>query len=681
MKNIKVIFLTLLIAALFNSCKDDDALTSVNLGVPQNIDAKFSIKQDNSGEVTITPSAEGANFFFVNFGDGSEVSEDFQAGKNVTHTYEEGIYTVEIFAKNISGEIASAQKEIVVSFLPPENLVVNIIISSSNPLEISVEASAENAMGFNVFFGEVEEEEPTFVLLGELGLYQYSSVGTFTVTVVALSGGEATTTYQEEITITDPFVMPIDFESSTVNYLFNNFGGGEANGVPIIDNPSPNNVNNSQKVASYTKPIGSEVWAGTSALLNEPIDFSSTTTIAMDVWAPQAGTPILFKIEQDGSPDIFVESIQNTEVANEWHTLTFNLPGANEGPNFNVIALFFNWETSGNGETYYFDNIRLTNPVTLGLPLDFEAGAGFYNFIEFAGAPTEVISNPDQSGINTSAHVARTLKASGAATFAGAFIDLTEPIDLSISSTLSLKVWSPIASNEVLLKLENPNTNAETEVSAILNTNNEWTEITFDFTNAPGANLTEDWSRVIFFFDFGNTGSGLEFFFDDLNYVTDADSDIIGTWIMANEAGSLGVGPSIGDISWWNCNGPCLTERACYFDDTYTFDADGTFTNGFGTGDTWVESWQGVPSDQCSDPVAPHNGSNPSTYTLSGNILTLNGQGAYIGLAKAVNAGELPNVPLPSNVIYNITFESPTVMTIIIEAGSGVFWQYKLVKQ
>lgn len=678
MNKIKIIFITLFIAAGFTSCKDDDALTSVNLGVPQNIGAKFSIKQDNSGDVTITPSAEGANFFFVNFGDGSEISDEFQAGRSVSHTYEEGIYTVEIFARNIAGEIASVEKEIVVSFLPPENLEVNITISTTNPLEISVEASADNAMGFNMFFGEVEDEEPTFILRGELGVYEYSSVGTFTVTVVALSGGEATTTYQEEITITDPFVMPIDFESTTVNYLFNNFGGGEGDGVPIIDNPDPNNVNNSQKVASYTKPVGSEVWAGTSALLNEAIDFSSTTTIAMDVWAPQAGTPILFKIEQEGSPDIFVESIQNTEVANEWHTLTFNLPGANEGPNFNVIALFFNWETSGNGETYYFDNIRLTNPVTLGLPLDFEAGAGFYNFIEFAGAPTEVISNPDQSGINTSANVARTLKASGAATFAGAFIDLTEPIDLSISSTLSLKVWSPIANNEVLLKLEDPITDAEFEVSTVVNTTNEWTEVTFDFS---GADTSVDWSRVIFFFDFGNTGSGLEFYFDDLNYVTDAESDIVGTWVMANEDGSLGVGPAVGDVSWFNCNGPCLTERACYFDDTYTFGADGSFTNGFGAGDTWVEEWQGVANPQCGTPVAPHNGTNPATYSLNGNALTLSGEGAYLGLAKALNGAELPNVPVPSEITYTVQFESPTVMRAHIQVEGIGIWQFKLVKQ
>lgn len=678
MNKFKIILLTLFVALGFSGCEDDEGLVNANIGAPQNIDASFSIKQDNSGEVTITPTAVGANSFFINFGDGSEVSDEFQTGKSVRHTYAEGTYTLEIFARNIAGEIASAEKELVVSFLPPENLEVNISISTSNPLEVTVEASATNAFGFNMTFGEVEEEEPILVLTGEVGVYEYSTVGTFTITVVALSGGEATTTYTEEITITDPFLLPITFESTTVNYNFNNFGGGEGNGVPIIDNPDPNDVNNSAKVGSYIKVAGSQVWAGTSALLNENIDFSTTTSIAVDVWSPQAGIPVLFKIEQEGNPDVFVEVEQNTTVANQWETLEFTLEGANEN-DFSILAIFFNFGTSGTGETYYFDNIRTFNPVNIALPLDFEADANAYSFTEFSGAPTEVIVNPDASGINTSTQVAKTLKDNGAATFAGAFIDLDSPIDFSVSSTLSLKVWSPIANNQVLLKLEDLNSDAEIEVSQVVNTTNEWVELEFDFS---AADPSIEWGRVIFFFDFNVPGSGLEFYFDDLSYVTEASNDLIGTWQVASENGSLGVGPAVGDVSWFNCNGPCLTERACYFDDTYTFNSNGTFVNGFGDGNTWVEEWQGA-ANECNAPIAPHDGSNPATYQFDAvnNTLTVAGQGAFIGLAKAVNAGELPNVPVPSEITYTVSFESPTVMNVYVESGAGVFWQYKLVKQ
>ena len=51
---------------------------------------------------------------------------------------------------------------------------------------------------------------------------------------------------------------------------------------------------------------------------------------------------------------------------------------------------------------------------------------------------------------------------------------------------------------------------------------------------------------------------------------------------------------------------------------------------------------------------------------------TLTGLGAYLGLPKAVNAGELPNVDVPESVTYNVTMEDE-MMTVVIEAGTGSF--------
>lgn len=522
MKNI-VKYISIIALTMLFACESDDGITNFETLTPQNLSAEFSLTRDNSGDVAIIPTGQSVKHFTIEFGDGSDPVQEIPTGQRVTHTYEEGVYNVTIIGYNIAGDMAEATQELVVSFDPPENLTVDISIDSENPLSVVVDAQADNAVGFDMTFGEMEDEEPIFVLAGELGTYTYSSVGTFLVTVEALSGGEATTVYTEEITITDPLVLPITFESETVNYNFNNFGGGEGDGVPIIDNPDPSDVNDSQKVGSYTKVSGSEVWAGTSVLLNENIDFSSTTSIAVDVWSPQADIPVLFKIEQDGNPDVFVETTQNTTVANQWETMVFTLPEANQN-DFSIMALFFNFDTSGTGETYYFDNIRLTNPVMLGLPLDFEENPLAYSFSEFEGAPTEVIENPDPSGINQSQNVARTTKSAGAATFAGSILNLDEPIDLGISSTLKMKVWSPIPDNEIILKLENPENDAEFEVAQVVQTTNEWVEIEFDFSDA---DLNEEWNTLVFFFDFGNTGSGLDFYFDDLTYGGDVGSGLV----------------------------------------------------------------------------------------------------------------------------------------------------------
>ena len=472
--------LVLICTSLLIGCSDDPV--DIEHLPPRNVDAEFTISRDNSGEVSIRPKAVGAANFVVDFGDGSELSDPISAGEQVTHTYQEGQFDVEIIARNLIGEEERTNKDLQVTFDPPENLAVDISIASDNPLRVIVTPTADKAVGFEIDFGEDPDAEPTNILVGENASYEYSDVGTYTITVVAFSGGSATVELSEDVVITNPLVLPIDFESSTIDYTFNNFGGGEGMGVPVVDNPAPNDVNESANVGSYTKVAGSEVWAGTSAALNEDIDFSSTRAIAVDVYAPEVGTPVLFKVENKDDAEIFAESTQNTQVANEWHTLTFNLPDVDPQQTYSIIALFFNFDTEGADETYYFDNIRLTDPVEIGLPLDFEAGASSYSFTEFGGAPTMVIDNPDVSGINTSASVAEYFKVDGAQNFAGSLLDLDKPVDLAISSSLSIKVWSPVADVPFTLKLENPETEAEIENTVNIPSANEWVEIEIDLS-------------------------------------------------------------------------------------------------------------------------------------------------------------------------------------------------------
>ena len=179
------------------------------------------------------------------------------------------------------------------------------------------------------------------------------------------------------------------------------------------------------------------------------------------------------------------------------------------------------------------------------------------------------------------------------------------------------------------------------------------------------------------------TGAG-SVFVDNLYFwkPSSAPSILAGTWRMAEEAGSLKVGPTYGNGDWWSIDDAGIAERGCYNDDEYVFGTDGTFKNVLGS-ETWVEAWQGIAADACSSPVAPHDGSNAATYTHDevGNKLTLSGLGAYLGLPKVNNDGELPNVTAPNSITYDITLSNNnTVMEINIEAGSGVFWSYKLVK-
>ena len=86
------------------------------------------------------------------------------------------------------------------------------------------------------------------------------------------------------------------------------------------------------------------------------------------------------------------------------------------------------------------------------LPITFENGQN-PQFIDFNGSFTQVIANPDVSGVNTSANVAENT-VPGNTQFAGVLIMQSPNIDLTTNKIFQLTVWSPLASTPVLLKLE-----------------------------------------------------------------------------------------------------------------------------------------------------------------------------------------------------------------------------------
>ena len=114
------------------------------------------------------------------------------------------------------------------------------------------------------------------------------------------------------------------------------------------------------------------------------------------------------------------------------------------------------------------------------------------------------------------------------------------------------------------------------------------------------------------------------------------------------------------------------------------FSADGSFSNVLGS-ETWLEGWQDdIDNDVCGAPIAPHNGSNPATYTVdeSAGTITIVGSGAFLGLAKANNQNE-EGTPNDDTIVYTYSLsEGDSVLTLGLTGfanGEG-HWTYKLVK-
>jgi len=520
MKAIKYIAGLAIALSVFTSCKkttyEDLSLVATAID-PDQLSVLFEITQDNSGLVTITPNGTGAVKYDVYYGHGAATPVVVMAGKNTTHTYPEGVYTVKIIAYNVAGKTKEFTQQLTVSFRAPENLDVITTIDAGNNFKLNVSASALYETNFRVFFGDVPGEVGTVFLEGQTVNHIYANVGTYNVRVVAYSGGAATTQLTRPITIVDPLLLPITFESATVNYAFTNFDGGN---VTVINNPQSSGINTSAKVARMVKNAG-QPWGGSFITLSSPIDFSTGKIFRMKVWSPRAGAKVLLKVENSANTAQNYEKEVLTTVANGWEDMVFDYQAVNTTNSYNRIVFIFDNGTMGDGTanfTFLMDDIRLVSSLPLSLPLDFESTATNYNWFDFDGGNVTTINNPHITGINTSARVGRMVKNAGQP-WGGSFLTLSLPMDFS-NKIFRMKVWSPRAGAKVLLKVENSANSAQNyEKEVVMTLANAWEDLVFDYN---AINTGNSYNRIVLIFDNGTMGDGssnFTFYFDDIRLV------------------------------------------------------------------------------------------------------------------------------------------------------------------
>jgi PKD repeat protein len=168
------------------------------------------------------------------------------------------------------------------------------------------------------------------------------------------------------------------------------------------------------------------------------------------------------------------------------------------------------------------------------------------------------------------------------------------------------------------------------------------------------------------------------------------------TWMLLADASTgvypIEVGPQNRSEIWFavGLQQP-ICERACIFDDTWTFNTDGTYTFE-NNGDFWAEG--GVwPEPGCFDTSAPgaftgadgqdlsgwDSGTHEFEYTPGNQTLTV--FGGFIGLSKVTTNGEA-NQPQESVSYKVIRLVESQVDTLILETNledAGGYWRFVLV--
>jgi PKD repeat protein len=171
------------------------------------------------------------------------------------------------------------------------------------------------------------------------------------------------------------------------------------------------------------------------------------------------------------------------------------------------------------------------------------------------------------------------------------------------------------------------------------------------------------------------------------------------TWqLLTEQVGNdypIWVGPNTddGSVVVWFALGrdQPICERACIFDDTWTFNVDGTYTFE-NNGDFWAEA--GVwPDPTCFDTSAPDafvgangqdlsgwdSGTHPFTYDVQSGALTI--EGGFIGLTKAATTSEVtePQESVTYEVVRLVEADVDTLVLKTSLADAGGFWQFTLV--
>ena len=326
--------------------------------------------------------------------------------------------------------------------------------------------------------------------------------------------------------------LPVTFEGTTVDYTMTDFGG---NASTLVVDPT----NASNNVMRVIKTTGAQTWAGTTigtaSGFATAIPFTANDTLmTVKVWSAAAGKTVRLKVEDASNGNINCETDAVTTVAGGWDTLTFNFASPAGAPlntanTYNMASIFFDFNTAGAQDTFYFDDVMfVTSPPPalsqIDLPVTFDDSTVDYTMTDFGGNASMLMVDPT----NASNNVMRVIKTTGAQTWAGTTIGTASGFATAIPFTatdqkMTVRVWSDAAGTPVRLKVEDATAATITcETEALTVTAGGWDTLTFDFgspaTGTAALNIANTYDKASIFMDFGTAGAQDTFYFDDVMF-------------------------------------------------------------------------------------------------------------------------------------------------------------------
>ena len=549
MKKIKNTYKILLALLVFVACTEEltDLSFTENIALPTNVSAAYNITQDNSGLVTITPSAEGATYFDIHFGDATLDPANVNQGEKVEHTYEEGTYSVKVVAFNIKGESTEVVQELMVSFRAPENLVATVENDPAVSKQVNINATADFASMYEFHSGETGVTQPVATgNIGETISYQYTTPGTYSIKVVAKGGAVETTEYTADFEVTEilaPIVAAANPPNRVAADVISIFSDAYTD---VILEELPTSWSSSG--FEPTTVASDNIWkltnldfVGMVTNYTNGIDVSSMEKLHIDYWVPDGTTnELLVKIVNtiDGGEDI--ESL-GTTVGGSWQSIDIDMTGFDGGDLTNkekITQILI--DSEGTAGVVYIDNFYFYKaPSATGSPVIYDDFEGNGNITTWAGDAADLntsLANPFQTGINTSATVLEYDDTGGQ--YANVRFDANSNLNMATDNTFTLKIYVPSSSvsgsqpNQISLKLQDGTAGepwtTQTEIIKTIALD-VWQEVTFDFVNDSFLNWNTittdpkdrtDLNRIVLQVNSENNTDTVKAYIDDFSYGT-----------------------------------------------------------------------------------------------------------------------------------------------------------------
>lgn len=313
--------------------------------------------------------------------------------------------------------------------------------------------------------------------------------------------------------------LPMDFETGGqgADWAWTIAENSDNPALEFVTNPDKTAPNTSETVAKFTARADGAAWALFHSEGIGTFTFTESNCYVKIMVHKQRVSNVGIKFENADASVTKQVLVANTKT-DEWEELTFDFSSV-IGTEFARVVIIPDFEDRATEQIVYLDNMTFNQGQVNNFDfstIDFETtglGAEWGWTVDQNGdnPALEFVTNPDNSGINTSATAAKFTAKDAGQNWALCFTDEIGTVKFDeTNSIVKMMVYKSVISN-VGLKFEGATAR---EIQVPNTKTNEWEELTFDFSAEEG----KSFGVIVIIPDFAARDADNVVYFDNISF-------------------------------------------------------------------------------------------------------------------------------------------------------------------